>query len=264
MSFEEIVRSHQRIGKLARSLIGRSAFEEMHILLPDPTSPEAGFIRATSWLYCLYFEAGRISLTFLRRLGEAYGLMERAASDKHVETVRCLRTESHHNLGYGDSDQAARTSAERWRKKACGTALPQCPTEWENCYRCIVNDAHTFLQRIDEVVRRIEAEGSGGQNHVDNWLRRLVRSCPAAAFDPLIDKAKYQLARGALNTVAFRNQHADMWRKCLDLLEDGFNFDFEATRLIEITLRNVSIEMRQLSLEFSEATDGIRWYSQVG
>ena len=29
-------------------------------------------------------------------------------------------------------------------------------------------------------------------------------------------------------------------------------------------LRNVSIEMRQLSLEFSEATDGIRWYSQVG
>ena len=28
--------------------------------------------------------------------------------------------------------------------------------------------------------------------------------------------------------------------------------------------RNVSIEMRQLSLEFSEATDGIRWYSQVG
>ena len=46
------------------------------------------------------------------------------------------------------------------------------------------------------------------------------------------------LARGALNTVSFRNQHANMWRKCLDLLEDGFNFDFEATRLIEITLLN--------------------------
>ena len=34
--------------------------------------------------------------------------------------------------------------------------------------------------------------------------------------------------------------------------------------LIEKHYRNVSIEMRQLSLEFSEATDGIRWYSQVG
>ena len=33
---------------------------------------------------------------------------------------------------------------------------------------------------------------------------------------------------------------------------------------LEFRARNVSIEIRQLSLEFSEATDGIRWYSQVG
>ncbi len=32
----------------------------------------------------------------------------------------------------------------------------------------------------------------------------------------------------------------------------------------KLTIRNVSIEMRHLPLEFSEATDGIRWCSVVG
>ena len=238
MSFEDILRSYQGINALARSLIGRSAFDELHVFLPNPVSPEAGFIRATSWLYCLYFESGRISLTFLRRLGEAYSLVDREASDQHVEAVRCLRTELHHNLGFGDSDQAARTAAERWRRKACGTVLPQTPDQWKACYEHIVDDALTFLGRVDAVVRRIESDGQKAQHHIDDWLQRLERNWAASTFDPLIDKAKYQLAREALDTVAFRNQHIDMWRKHLDLLVDDFNFDFEATRLIEKTLLN--------------------------
>jgi len=236
MNFEGVLRCHQGINRLARSLIGRPAFDELHVLLPDPTSPESGFIRATSWLYCLYFEAGQVSLTFLRRLGEAYSLMDRESSDRHVEAVRCLRTELHHNLGFADSDLAARTKAENWRRKACGTVLPQTPDHWRNCYERIVDDAHNFLSRVDMVVRRIESDGDGAQQHIDEWLRRLNRKWAAPAFDPLIEDAKYRLARESLNTVAFRNRHVDKWRKHLDLLEDGFDFEFEATRLIEKTL----------------------------
>ena len=40
--------------------------------------------------------------------------------------------------------------------------------------------------------------------------------------------------------------------------------DLANQKLTSNTERNVSIEMRQLSLEFSEVTDGIRWYSRVG
>ena len=236
MSFEEVLRSHQDINTLARSLIGRPAFDELHVLLPDPMSPEPSFIRATSWLYCLYFEAGRVSLTFLRRLGEAYALVDRETSDQHVEAVRCLRTELHHNLGSTDSDLATRTAAESWRRQACGTALPQTPEHWRGCYKRIVNDSHTFLDGVNTVVRRIESDGDGAQQHTDDWLRRLERNWAEAEFDPLIDNSKYRLAREALNTVAFRNRHVDKWRQHLDLLEDGFDFEFEATRLIEKTL----------------------------
>ena len=236
MSFEEVLRSFQGIANLARSLIRRPAFEELHVRLPDPTSPEPGFIRATSWLYCLYFEAGRVSLTFLRRLGEAYSLVDRQASDQHVEAVRCLRTELHHNLGFVDSDLATRTAAEGWRRKACGTMLPQTSDHWRACYECIVHDAHTFLGGVEAVVRHIESGGDEAQQHIDDWRQRLERNWTAPKFDPLIDNAKYRLARKSLNTVAFRNRYVDRWKEHLDLLDDGFDFEFEATRLIEKTL----------------------------
>jgi len=193
-------------------------------------------MRATSWLYCLYFETGRVTLTFLRQVGAAYSLVDRAAADKHVETVRCLRTELHHNLGFADSDLAARTAAESWRRRACGTALPQKPEQWRACYDRIVDDACAFLESLDTVVRRIESDGDGALQHIDEWRRRLNRNWTGAAYDPLIEDVKYRLGRGALSTVAFRNKHVDKWRKRLDLLEDGFDFQFEATRLIEKTL----------------------------
>ena len=236
MSFEEVLRRHQNIDVLARSLIGRPVFDELHVRLPDPTSPEAGFIRATSWLYSLYFEAGRVSLTFLRRLGEAYALIDREASDQHVEAVRCLRTELHHNLGFADSDLATRTAAEDWRRTACGTSLPRTPSQWKDCYTRIVIDSRRFLDAVDTVVRQMESEGNKAQHHIDEWLRRLERNWEAPSFDPLIDNAKFRLGKEALKTVAFRNRHVEKWRQHLELLEDGFDFEFEATRLIEKTL----------------------------
>jgi hypothetical protein len=89
---------------------------------------------------------------------------------------------------------------------------------------------------MDKVVRHIELDGDGARQHIEEWRRRLDRNWAGAAFDPLIDDAKYRLARETLNTVAFRNRHVDKWRKHLEMLEDGFEFEFEATRLIEKTL----------------------------
>lgn len=264
MSFDGVLRSYQGINALARSLIGRPAFDDLHIHIPDPARPEPAFIRATSWLYCLYFEAGRVSITFLRRLGEAYALVNREASDQHLEIVRCLRTELHHNLGFADSDQAARTAAESWRRAACRTALPNTDQHWRDCYEHLIQNAGSFLGGLDDVVRRIEADGPSAQQHVDEWLRRLSRDWPAAAFDPLIDDAKYRLARDALNTVAFRNRNVDQWRKHLDVLEDGFDFPFEATRLIEKALLHEDSVVLPITGRDVIAVVGIKAGPQVG
>lgn len=264
MSFESVLRCHQDINALARSLLGRAAFDDLHVMHPDPDRPEPAFIRATSWLYCLYFEAGRVSITFLRRLGEAYALLDRAVSDQHVETVRCLRTELHHNLGFEDSDQAARTAAESWRKVACGTALPKTDPQWAACYQRLLSGACDFLDGLDVVVRRVEADGPLAQQHIEEWKRRLNRDWPAAAFDRVIDDAKYRLSREALNTVAFRNRHLAQWRRQLEVLDDGFDFTFEATRLVEKALLNDDTVLIPITGRDLIETLGIKPGPQVG
>ena len=129
--------------------------------------------------------------------------MDRQESDRHVREVRCLRTELHHNLGYGDSDLAARTVAELWRRRACGTAVPRTTAHWKACYARLVGDAHSFLRGIDEVVRRLESNGLEAQSSIHEWHRRLERIWTASAFDSLIEEAKNRLALEALNTVVF-------------------------------------------------------------
>ena len=236
MSFEEVTRRLQTVDALATSLIGRNAFDRMHVLLPDPKNPEAAFIRAVSWLYCLYFEAGGVSLNFLRRLGERYSIVDHYVTDRHVEDVRSLRTELHHNLGVEDSDQATRAKAQDWRRRACGTALPSTSEGWRDCYDKLVRDACELLNLVETVVRRIEKDGTEANAHIEEWRWRLDRNWSASRFDTLIENVKYRLGREALNVVKFRNRYGDRWKKQLELLEDDFDFEHEATRIIEKTL----------------------------
>ena len=114
--------------------------------------------------------------------------------------------------------------------------MPLDVNQWDHCYRQLVDEANRFFRSIDEIVRKIEADGNGAEEQVKEWKRRLERSWPAANFDSLINDAKHRLGQDALNTVRFRQRHVERWRKQIDLLEDGFDFSYEATRLIEKSL----------------------------
>ncbi len=258
MSFGGVYRHYQCINRLSMSLIQRAAFDEIHVLVPDPSSPEAGFIRATSWLYCLYFEGGRPSISFFRRLGEAYEFMNRSDVDRHIEAVRCLRTELHHNLGYADSARQVREEAELWRRRACGTTLPGRPDDWLTCYNRLVEEAEEILRSIEQLVRKLEADEGAESERLDEWRRCLDHHWPAASFDLLIEEAAHRMGLRTLKTVPFRNRHVDRWRRNLDTLEDGFDFEREATLLIEKALLDddcyvLPITGRELMQEFDIA-----------
>lgn len=231
MSFDKIQRTNQNINMLTRSLVGKPAFEEVNVTLPDPNYPELGFIRATSWLYCLYFEGGRINLSYIQELCDVYGV-DRTALKDHIENVRCLRTELHHNLGFESSDQNARVRVDAWRKQACGTVLPQTEEQWSACYQNLMDEANEFLVKIEVLLRKLEQDQDPIEK-INEWKRRLDRSWPAFEFDPLIEDVKCILGREQLKTVSFRNKNLGRWRQCLDLLSDGADFDREKILLIE-------------------------------
>ena len=264
MNFEGILRNYQRINFLTRSLIHRPAFSEVNLPLPSSRDPELDFVFAVSWLYCFYFEAGRISLTFLRRLGENHSIMNRESSEQHLETVRSLRTELHHNLGYSGSDLTARTTVESWRRRICGAAFPEKPGEWKICFDHLIDDSVIFLNDINRVVRHIESDMNNAEQLLGEWLRRLSRDYPLDAIDLLIDNTKHRLGRHGLNTTAFRNRHVGKWRQSLDLLDDDFDFDFEVTRLIEKTLLEVDGVILPITGENLINDLGIQPGSKVG
>lgn len=233
MSLEKLLRHREQINALSRTILqGRPAFEDVHVLLPDPKNPESAFIKATSWLYCLYFEAGKASVRFLQRCGIACSLIAHEDGEQHLNVVQCLRTELHHNLGFQDADYKRRNTACTWRRMTCGTAVPESDDEWRKCYNRLICDATTFLEQGLMVVRHIETSGE----YAEEWLRRVARDRPAASFDPLVEDAKIRLGYVALDTVKFRNRHYDRWRQQLELNDDSYDFEYEATRLIEKSL----------------------------
>lgn len=239
MNFETILRCTEQINTLSRSILrGRPAFAEITVRLPNPENPELAFIQATSWLYCLYCEAGRVSIKFLQKCGVACSLINEENCKSHILIVQYLRTELHHNLGFGDTDLSKRNISNKWRKDNCGTADPQSNDEWNKCYIQLVSEAFIFLKQIYDIVRYIE----NSEEYTKEWYRRLERDCPAASFDPIIEDAKRRLGYLVLDTVKFRNRYYSRWKKQLDVYVD-YDFEYEATRLIENALLNENVSV---------------------
>lgn len=251
MSFHAIQCSYQSINLISRSLIQEPAFQDVNVVLPAANSaPELAFIRATSWLYCLYFEAGRCSIKFLLQLADSYNL-DTDKYREHMDEVRCLRTEFHHNLGFSDSDYRSRRKVEDWYLSTCKTRRPASNEHWESCYKSLTDEENdksspAFLRFLEDVIRNLEQD-SHLQNRIDDWIQRLNNDFPAARFDPLIEDAKVILGRSALDTIKFRNRFVSRWKKELEKLEEGYVFNDEASLLIEREILNDSTELFPLT-----------------
>lgn len=250
MSFDSIHHGFQKINQLSQIMIQQPALSSIEVSLPAPGSgSELAFIRATSWLYCLYFEAGRGSISFLIKLAEAYQLDQVSQYKSHMENIRCLRTEFHHNLGFEGTDYQARTKAEEWRYQACGTRIPADGNDWKKCYQRLVKDeAVKFLDFLERTLRYLEQDAAESrERNIMDWRQRLQQDYPAARFDPLIEDIKFQLGKKGLDTVKFRNRYVGRWKKELEIMQEDYDFNYEASRLIESALINDS----QSALPFS-------------
>lgn len=233
MTFENVLRLKQQINILASSLINKP-LSDVSVIHPNSDNPECGFIRLTSWLYCLYFEVEKVSIDYFLAIAKNKGMASHVSFTEHIESVRCLRTELHHNLGYDGGDVFTRQKSEAWKRVACGSALPTNQSEWDQCYNKLLSDSVSLLDQIVGVLKLIEKLDGDEQSEIlKEWIFRLNKSFKGADFDPIIEDVKFRLGRPALKTVAFRNLNLEKWKKSLLLLEDGFDFSEEATKLIE-------------------------------
>src|SRR5207253_638701 len=117
--------------------------------MPKLQPAELGFLHVVSWLYTLYYEAGRISVAFLCEKMAMYGVNGGGGGHGHRRIVDRLRTYLQHNLDYGsDEDRSTILMCDTWFASACGTRMPQREDHGDACLDKLLSDAKAFLEQV--------------------------------------------------------------------------------------------------------------------
>ena len=230
----------QELEKRSSSILGtpRIAFQDMFIRTPRTSPPELAFYQIITWLYALYYEAGRVSLLFLIEKVSAYGLQGDADHHRHYEDVGRLRTYLQHNLNLDSKhDLETQQRCEEWFLKRCGTAMPGIDNEWRQCSNVILKESEAFLSALVGCVRRIEGD-EASKTIVEQWSIRLRRFHPKEEFERLVAIVIKDIGQEFLDVNRLAAQHYDRWSKNLRSRSADFDFDSEARKLIEQTILN--------------------------
>jgi hypothetical protein len=234
----EILRKKDEINRICSKLTGakRNLFEPLSLPMPVFKPAELGFLRATAWLYVLYFEAGRAGVPFLLGRFEAYNRDPSGKFRTHREKVNQLRTFLQHNTDPTTKhNQAIQFSCDEWFRVNCGTAVPSAEPHWQKCLVAILTAALEFFGALLQTLRDIEADESAGEI-LRSWNWKIERSYSPYEFDTLISKAANDMGREAIDATRIRKPHFDRWIQQLMLLQDGADVESEARRLVEATL----------------------------
>lgn len=214
----------------------RLAFLDLSLRQPTFSPSELGFYQVVSWLYCFYYEAGRVSFPFLLEHFPAYDLENPKEHRDHYERVRQLRTQLQHNLNLessGDLDLQHR--CESWYSMHCGSAIPGNEDEWRNCLLSLLRESQDLLEVAIDCVREIEKDESK-ERVVEQWLLQIRRSHSPHEFEKLVAIAARDMGQDFLDPVRICDRYYDKWSRELRLRTGDYDFVFEARKLIEHTL----------------------------
>ena len=214
----------------------RAAFQDLSLRSPRFAPPELGFHQAVTWLYCFYYEAGRVSLPFLLERFAAYKLAADGGHEAHYKAVQRLRTYLQHNLSLESSeDLELQRQSERWFSTHCDSAIPGDEQEWTACLVSLLTEAQKFLQVAVECVREIERDESR-RTIVEQWSFRLARYHPRHEFENLVAIVAHDMGQDWLDSRRLCGRYYDKWSRELRALSGDYVFQEEARKLIEQTL----------------------------
>lgn len=231
-----VLRCRDEINAVSAALLGDANrfFGSVSLLTPTLDPPELGFLRLVAWLYVHYFETGVVGVRYVQRLVEGYGI-DGGSMKAHVDTTRKLRTLLYHNIDpRSESGSATRADCEEWFATACGTKVPGHPGHWEACLLRHAGDARLSLTTVLTVLRNIEADDNCARI-LEDWQSRISRHHPAHTFDPIVSAAAIDMGKPSID-VAVRSRHLSRWQGALQTLDDSYDFQHEARRLIEGSL----------------------------
>jgi hypothetical protein len=166
----QILRLKEEIDDVASKLNEiNGVFGAISLGIPKFTPSELGFLRTVSWLWVLYYEAGKVNVNFLTERFSAYNLDSDEKLAKHLRIVQQLRTLLQHDLN---------------------------PQESRNL---------VIFSGLRTCIRSIEQDDSQKQI-LNEWGFIRKRYHPPHEFDNLISKVAADMGRENLDAVRLRKR----------------------------------------------------------
>lgn len=212
---------------------GPGLFEAVSQRMPRFAPAELGFLRLVSWLYVLYWEAGKVSLPFVTRRFDAYSIDQDGRIRLHTSSVQILRTYTQHNLNIEEAhDKKTMGDCHDWFSGRCGTAVPDSEEEWEACLIALLKESQEFLETLLTVLRLIEKDESRGMICQD-WKFRRSRYHSPHQFEALVPAIATDMGHEYLDSERLVRRNYDKWTQSLRSFSSEYDFETEARKLIE-------------------------------
>lgn len=204
-----------------------------HLSLPRPRNgcPELVFLRTVFWLSALFHECGGRPLRFCMRQSQFGDSDER--QKRFLLELRSIRTQAAHNLDASlTSDVTTEAVCRNWFKRVCRTESPLDDKQWNACSVEILTSAVELLGKLWSFLEVLQNAAEADLLR-DGLHIAVSAEVSPYAFDNIVTSVADDLGRSDLNLVKFRADHLTRWVEALEKFPEGYDFDFEARRLVE-------------------------------
>lgn len=238
MTYQDLEQLKQNIDTLASQINQQESnfkiFEEMKTLSLG-TSDECQFLRLVSWLYSMYFEAGRKSgLKWLVDRLETYNLDPDMRLKNYFERINPLRTFFQHNLQSGDDyNGKIKRTCRDWFKSLCGVDSPLEDHHWNTCFEVCLKETFDFLDAIKQCLCEIDRDESKDEMLKD-WLSYRKGLFSVVDYNNLIREVASDLGFNIDSIKKFRNKLEDKLqsKRLTKIIRDGDNETMTIKKII--------------------------------
>ena len=243
-SSEEVLKASQKIyackqeidSIVSQIIEGDQLFGSISIQFTLEGMSECCFQQVISWLYTLYWEAGKKSdIEFLVYYFDTFDLDTSKNLSTHFYLVRSLRTLLQHNIANKDDHNSrVQKQCSEWFESISGTSKPENDYDWEKSLIKLVDEAQRFLEAILKCIQCIEGDESKDEI-INLWNMRRKRYFSPWDYDNLIREVMGDLGV-TKDVVRVRNRYQSKWNEVLKNSSINSDFRFELKKLILNTL----------------------------
>lgn len=209
-------------------------FTKVSVIRPNFQNKELSFVRLVTWLYTLYFEAGKDSLKVIK---SSMGSDSKKLYTKNSKLVNNFRTKLHHNLDRSSTRNfKIESDCHEWTKSVCNKSIPTSEEEWEKCSIKLLDEAFNVLNAIASELELMTDTPTQKEIFIFNWNASKEKCLKPFVYDEIITKSLALINQRNVDVVSYRQKYLEDWNKSISLLSSDANYEIEAKKIVESSI----------------------------